>query len=125
MREYLRDPEHLAAMANLARHPIYDPRHIEWQIDEAIKKMYYPETPLLERSALSAEIVHLSDDLLWSSEVLYAYKRYENLVPKYGERALLIFSPREERYALIGDLSEELKTKIVPRHGLGFGVFWY
>ena len=105
----------------LAKTPLFDPKQIELRQIAIIEKMLTSQD---SDGALGAELVHLADDLLWSTSVHVRYEWYQRITTT-GERLVLLFGSASERHALAGDLEEELKTKITPRHGYVFGIFWY
>lgn len=44
---------------------------------------------------------------------------------KWPDRIMTLFLRGDELDEVLGDLSEELETKILPKHGLFFAGFWY
>jgi hypothetical protein len=45
--------------------------------------------------------------------------------PRLAEGLLHFLLPKQQRDALIGDLEEEMRTRIVPKFGHGWGQLWY
>lgn len=45
--------------------------------------------------------------------------------PMWGERLLYFFLPKDQRDYIPGDLAEEFRTFILPRHGAAFARLWY
>lgn len=114
--------ESFMQQVRLAQTPLYDPRQRHLRSNPMLDLIRTSDDP---HGAFAAEMVHIEDDYLWATTVLLRYEKLQNITPKNAERLVLLFGSKEERNALVGDLEEELKNKIFPRHGYSFGVLWY